>query len=61
MTRTARRPSILGSDNKEHIVTVKVQTDLYEWLVAEARGRRTTLSYIIREALDTIKTAKENG
>ena len=52
MSNPSSEPIELIPDSKTHIVTLKLQTDLYEWVVREARQRRTTMSYIIRELVD---------
>jgi hypothetical protein len=48
-------------DNKIHVVSLKIQPDLYRWLVHEAHQRRTTVSYVIRELVNSAKLAQEGN
>jgi hypothetical protein len=50
-----------SSDEKPFLVTLKLQRDLYEWIVHEARERRASLSYVVRDALHKAKAAQEKG
>ena len=48
-------------DSKIHVVSLKIQPDLYRWLVHEAHQRRTTMSYVIRELVNRAKNAQKEG
>lgn len=50
-----------SDDGKWFPITVKLQSDLYEWIAHEARERRATLSYVVRDVLHKAKTAQEKG
>ena len=46
-------------DDKIHVVSLKLQPDLYRWVVHEANKRRTTLSYVLRDLVNSAKEAQE--
>jgi hypothetical protein len=59
MDKSTQKPVELIPDGKVHIVTVKIQRDIYEWLVNQAHERRASLSYVIRDLLYQSKTAQQ--
>ena len=59
MSELMKKTIELIPDSKVHVVSLKIQSDLYRWLVHEAHQRRTTISYVLRELVNSAKMAQE--
>jgi hypothetical protein len=58
---TARQSSADTPASGKYVINVRLERDLYEWLVHEARERRSTLAYAVRDILHKAKLAQEKG
>ena len=62
MSNLSQKPVDLIPDGKIHVVSLKMQSDLYRWVVHEATKRRTTVSYVLRDLVNSAMIAqKENS